>query len=65
MTKPPANVSELPFHERAAMAMKAAVEKVILKNAANGGTIFVMREGKIFEVSNADLREMAARILAE
>ncbi|HKO04303.1 MAG TPA: hypothetical protein VJW51_06125 [Candidatus Acidoferrales bacterium] len=65
MTKPPANVLELPFHERAAMAMKAAIEGVILKNAASGGTIFVMRDGKIVEVSNAELRQMAARILAE
>jgi len=65
MTKPPANVLELPFHERAAMAMKAAVGKVILKNAASGKTIFVMRGGKIVEISNAELREMAARILAE
>jgi hypothetical protein len=65
MTRPPANILELPFHERAAMAMKAAVEKVILKNAANGSTIFVVRNGEIVEVSNAELREMAARILAE
>jgi len=65
MTKPPANVLELPLHERAAMAMKAAVERVILENAARGSTIFIWRDGKVVEVSNAELREMAARILAE
>ncbi len=64
MTKPPANVLELPLHERAAMARKAAVEKIILRNAASGGTIFILRDGKVVEVPNAELREMAARILA-
>ena len=47
------------------MAMKAAVEGVILENAARGSTIFIWRDGKVVEVSNAELREMAARILAE
>ena len=33
MTKPPANVLDLPPEERAEMAMKAAVEKIILEAA--------------------------------
>jgi len=31
MTKPPANVLDLPLEERAEMAMKAAVETIILE----------------------------------
>ena len=31
MTKPPANVLDLPLEERAEMALKAAVENVILE----------------------------------
>ena len=34
MTKPPANVLELPLHVRAEMALKAAVEKVIVEHVA-------------------------------
>ena len=33
MTKPPANVLELPLEQRAEMAFKAAVEKVIVEHA--------------------------------
>ena len=65
MIKPPPNVLELPLHERACMAMQAAVEGVILEKAAKGGTLFIWRDGKVVEVASDEVREMAARILAE
>ena len=62
MTKPPANVLELPLEERAEMAMKAAVENVILESAREGRPIHVWRDGAVVEVSVEELRELAARI---
>lgn len=40
MTKPPANVLELPLHVRGEMALKAAVEKVIVEHARQGLPIY-------------------------
>ena len=40
MTKPPANVLDLPLEERAEMALKAAVEKVILGPARDVRSMF-------------------------
>jgi hypothetical protein len=63
MIKPPANVLELPLEERAEMALKAAVEKVIVEHARLGLPIYVWRDGKVVEVSLEELRERSARIL--
>jgi hypothetical protein len=63
MIKPPANVLELPLHERAEMALKAAVEKVIVEHARLGTPIYIWRDGKVVEMSLEELRERAARIL--
>jgi len=65
MTKPPPNVLDLPLQDRAEMAMKAAVEKVILEAAREGYPIYVWRDGAVVEVPVEELRERAARILAE
>ncbi len=65
MTKPPANVLELPLEVRAEMAMKAAVEKVIIDRACRGLSIHVMRDGKIVELSGEALQAEADRILKE
>lgn len=62
MTKPPANVLDLPLEVRAEMALKAAVEKVILESAREGRPIYVWRDGTVVEVSVEELRERAARI---
>jgi hypothetical protein len=37
MTKPPKNVLELPLEQRAEMALKAAVEKVIVERELSAG----------------------------
>src|ERR1700691_3429005 len=43
MTKPPTNVLNLPLEERAEMALKAAVENVILESAREGRPIYIWR----------------------
>ena len=65
MIKPPPNVLDLPLQVRAEMAMKAAVEKVIIEAAREGLPIHVWRDGAIVEVSVEELRERAARISAD
>ena len=65
MTKPPANVLDLPLEVRAEMALKAAVEKVIVEHAQKGLPIYVWRDGKILEVPPDELRAESARLQAE
>jgi len=55
MIKPPANVLEMPLLERAAMAMKAAVEKVIEEHAREGLPLYVWCEGRAVAVPAEDL----------
>ena len=64
MTKPPENVLELPLEQRAEMALKAAVEKVIVEHARQGLPIYIWREGKVVEMSLEELRERSATIKA-
>jgi hypothetical protein len=56
-TKPPANILELPMGERAEMALKAAVEKVIEAHIRDGRPISIWRDGKVVEVSAQELRD--------
>jgi hypothetical protein len=65
MTKPPANVLELPLEQRAEMAFKAAVEEVLVEHARQGLPIYIWREGKVVELSPEELRAEAARLQAE
>jgi len=65
MTKPPANVLELPLEQRAEMALKAAVEEVIIEHARQGLPIYIWRDGKVVELSPEELRAEAARLQAE
>jgi hypothetical protein len=65
MTKPPANVLELPLEQRAEMAFKAAVEEVIIEHARQGLPIYIWRDGKVVELSPEELRAEAARLQAE
>ena len=65
MTKPPANVLELPMEQRAEMAFKAAVEEVIVEHARQGLPIYIWRDGKVVELSPEELRAEAARLQAE
>lgn len=57
MTKPPANVLDLPLEERAQMALHAAVREVIEEHARHGIPIYIWRDGRVVEVTGEDLRE--------
>jgi len=65
MTKPPVNVLELPLEQRAEMALKAAVEKVIVEHARKGLPIYIWREGNVVELSPEELRVESTRLQAE
>lgn len=65
MTKPPANVLELPLEERAEMALKAAVEKVIVEHARQGLPVYIWRDGAVVKLSPEQLRTEAARLQTE
>jgi hypothetical protein len=56
MKKPPANILELPLEERAEIAFRAAVEKVMEEHAREGLPIYVLRDGKIVKISPEELR---------
>ena len=65
MTKPPKNVLELPLEQRAEMALKVAVERVIVEHARQGLPIYIWRGGKVVEVPPEELRAESARLQAE
>ncbi len=56
MSKAHPTVLELPIAERGLRALKAAVEKVIVEHAREGLPIYTWRDGKVVEVSAAELR---------
>lgn len=62
MTKPPANILELPLEERAEMALRVAVENVIALHAREGLPTYIWRGGRVVEMSLEELREHSARI---
>ncbi len=55
MRKPPLNVIELPLIERAEMALKEAVEKVMEENTRNGFPIYILRDGKVVDISAEEI----------
>lgn len=61
MKKPPKNVLELPLEERAEMALKAAVEKVMEEHAREGLPIYIWLDGRVVEVSAEELRIQLAK----
>jgi hypothetical protein len=61
LTKPPANILELPLAQRAEMALKAAVEKVVEEHVRDGRPLCIWRDGKVVEVSAQELREQSTR----
>lgn len=65
MTRPPANVLSLPLEERAEMAFKAAVEKVIVEHARRGLPIYIWRDGKVVEIPPDQLAVEASRLQSE
>jgi hypothetical protein len=56
-SKPPANILELPLGERAEIALKAAVEKVIEAHIGDGRPLYIWRDGKVVEASAQELRD--------
>jgi hypothetical protein len=60
MTKPPVNVLDLPLEVRAEMALRAAVEQAIDEHARQGVPMYVWRDGKVFELSPDELRNISA-----
>jgi hypothetical protein len=56
MKKPPPNVLDLPLHERALMALEAAVEGVMEEHARAGRPVYVMRDGNVVEITAEELR---------
>lgn len=64
MTKPPANVLSLPLEQRAEMALKAAVEEVIVEHARKGLPIHIWRDGKVVAVRPDELLAQAAILQA-
>ena len=65
MTKPPANVLDLPLEQRAEMALKAAVEKVIVEHARLGLPMYIWRDGAVVALSPEELRVKADLLQAE
>ena len=57
MIKPPPSVVDLPLLERAALAMKAAIEKVIEEHAREGLPMYIWRDGRVVAVPAEELRE--------
>ena len=57
MIKPPPNVLDLPVLDRAQMAIKAAVEKVIEEHAREGLPLYLWRDGKVVAVQAEELLE--------
>ena len=56
MTKPSANVLELPLDVRGEMALRAAVEKVIVEHTRQGLPIYTWCDGRVVEVPPDELR---------
>jgi hypothetical protein len=56
MKKPPPNVLDLPLHERALMALEAAVKGVMEEHARTGHPVYIMRDGDVVEISAEELR---------
>ena len=65
MTKPPPNVLELPMEERALMALRAAVEKLIVQHARSGAPFYIWRGGKVVTMPIEEVQAEAARLEAE
>jgi hypothetical protein len=56
MIKRPPDVFELPILERAALAMKAAIQEVIEEHAREGLPLYIWRDGKVVAVPAEELR---------
>jgi hypothetical protein len=57
MIKPPPDILELPLLERAALAMKAAMEEVVEEHAREGLPLYIWRNGKVVAVPAEEFRK--------
>jgi hypothetical protein len=56
MRKPSTKRIELSLHDRAALAMKAAIEKLKIDHARRGLPLYIWHDGKVVEVSAEQLK---------
>ena len=56
MTKPNTNPVELSLHDRAAVAMKTAIEKLKIDHARRGLPLYIWEDGRVVEVSADQLK---------
>lgn len=56
MIQPTQNVLDLPLLERAEMAMKAAMEKVVEEHIREELPLYIWRDGKVVAVPAEELR---------
>ncbi len=56
MTKPKTSPVDLSLHDRAAIAMKTAIEKLKIDHARRGLPLYIWQDGKVVEVSAEQLR---------
>ncbi|MGH8247226.1 MAG: hypothetical protein ACREUU_12450 [Gammaproteobacteria bacterium] len=61
MNRLPKNVLELPFEQRALLALKAAVKEAIAERVREGLPVYVWRDGKVVALSAKDLRARSPR----
>ena len=61
MTKSSGNVLDLPLEQRAELALKAAVKKVIVEHARQGLPIYVWRDGTVVEIRPGELQGQCSR----
>lgn len=65
MRKPPANVLKLPLEVRALVALESAVQEAMEDHARAGHSVYVERDGKIVEITAAELRVLYPNYLQE
>ena len=61
MSKVPARILALPLHERALIALRAAVNKAYARAAREGRPMYIWRDGKVVRLSPKEVRQVAAR----
>jgi hypothetical protein len=57
MINPSPSILDLPLEERALMALKAAVKKVVEEHAREGLPLYIWRDGKVVAVPPEELRD--------
>ncbi len=56
----PKNVLELPLEQRAEIALKAAVEKVLVESVRAGLPVYIWRDGRVAKLSRKEVLERIA-----